>query len=197
MEFGYSAVFLNGVFHYVFHKGNRMRISHGNAGKIKFPIQNFHCFTDNGMLVTQNGNFCRLQHRLTHIHSYAFHNAILYMQLQNLDAAQCFQCHRCFLRQSSFVNIFADTTRSVAAHFPLRAIQIKHSHAKIRSLGRHNQNQSVRANPKMALTHGNCQLFGILHLFCKTVYVNIVIPAALHFCKTHIPSLLFFFPFCM
>ena len=171
---------------YIIHVDNGMRISHGNAGKIKFPIQNFHCFTDNGMLVTQNGDFCRLQHRLTHVHSYAFHNAILYMQLQNLDAAQCFQCHRCFLRQSSFVNIFADTTRSVAAHFPLAAVRVEDAHPAIGPGGHRgaDADDAVRTHGKMPGREPLCKCGNVCgHTGCTAVQIDVIIGTALHLGK--------------
>ena len=83
------------------------------------------------------------------------------------------------------INIFRHTADSVAAHGPSGPVCIVHLHLKISFIRRSDQNQSVRTDAKMSVTDQNGSLLRVRHLLLKTVNIDIIVAAAMHFRKLH------------
>ena len=177
----------NGYFFHIFHRNHRMRISHRKAGhRIIFPAHgNFmlqHIFPQRN-----NRDLCGAEFRRSHLHCHLTDliQILPRLQMNHTVSAAGFDSQRRFSRQPMLVHVFSHTADAVAAHRALRAVGVVHFHRKICCFGCPDQNQPVRADAEMAVTYRFCQPSRTLHPLLHGIYIDIIISAALHFCKTH------------
>ena len=154
-----------------------MRISHGNSGKAVLFSVDRDRFSD-----------FRRRNRTSHIHRYKFHLSILYFHGQVLDPGRSLHVDLRFIYDPVIIGIFSYTADPVSAHGTTGSVQIIHIHLAVGNLRRPDQDQSIRSDPKMAVTDQLCRFAGIRYRLFKTVYINIIISDALHLREFHIFS---------
>ncbi len=136
----------------------------------------------------------QVQDRLIHVDRHLLNlAAAVDCQRQRQHPPAGLDAHRVVLGQAMVKRIFRDAPHPVAAHLPLAAIGVEHAHADVGLVGRQNQDQPVRPDPRMPIRNRNRQARGISYVLGKAVDVNVVVADAVHLGEAHInyPSLVF------
>jgi len=185
---------------------HRMRIAHRHTRHRPFLPADPQGQIDRFFGIDGRRNFRRLQNGLAHIHADSADVVFLVQfqtHCQNTPSGfhtkhrrkRLLPGYRKFMvsgmRPVCFIKIFGQAADAVAAHLGLGAVGVEHPHFYIRRLRRANQNQTVRADPKMAIAHPHRQPAGVFNSLLEAIDINIIIAQPLHFNKFHNPFLRF------
>ena len=177
------------------HKNNRMRISHGNTGHPVLFVIHYDLFVNGLLVFGNNRNLCRRQDRLSHIHTDRFCDAVFHCQVHIFHFSAADNRKLRLICQPLVMHVLRNAADAVSTHLCPRAIRVIHLHLKIRFVRRIDKNHAVAADTKMTVT-GKADKFRLLFLryfFCKSVDINVIIAAALHFCKSDFHKVSFSF----
>jgi hypothetical protein len=72
--------------------------------------------------------------------------AVLEKQLKLFDTAESFNRNFIFIDHIIVIKVFSYASYSVAAHFAFAAVKIEHTHFRVGSIGRTNQNDAIAAD---------------------------------------------------
>ena len=88
------------------------------------------------------------------------------MEIERFDTRECEQAYLCLCCQGSFIEIFSDTPRGIAAHHGFRAVGIEDAHGKVGLRNRRcsDEYESVAANAFMTVAPYDGRYFWIGHV---------------------------------
>ena len=84
------------------------------------------------------------------------------------------------------MGIFCYAADAVSAHFRPCSVCVIHLHLKICFVRRIDKNNAIAADPEMTVA-GKADKFRLLflrYMLRKSIDINVIIPTALHFCKS-------------
>jgi len=166
-------------------KYDGVRIAHADRGQTIMLAENDDGFLHHLRPVKQYGDFVRIKHRPAHIHRHADDGAVFKKQAKRLDAGQRFDGDDILFDQAVIGNILCHATDGVAAHFALAAIQIEHTHFRIRNGAGQNQDHAVASDGKVAGRHLPREVRGVkVERRVEQVDINIIVACAVHFGKS-------------
>ena len=168
------------------HKNNGMGISHRHAGHAVCLILHSDLFIDGLSVFRNNRNLCRRQDRLAHIHTDRFCHAVFHRQIHIFHFSAADNGKPCPIGQSFVMGIFCHAADAVSAHFRPCAVCVIHLHLKICFVRRIDKNNAIAADPEMTVA-GKADKFRLLflrYMLRKSIDINVIIPTALHFCKS-------------
>ena len=167
-----------------------MWIAHGNTGDF-VHLAAHCCFKAHNFVAGERyGDFLRRKLGFAHVHAPRRHFAVFYGKGQALCSAFRFHQDGGFRNKPVVEQKFSHTANGVAAHFRARTVGIVHLHAKICDVRRADEHQTVPADAEVAVGQADGRGRRIGHRLGEAVDIDIVIAAALHFCKLHFGHLL-------
>ncbi len=123
--------------------------------------------------------------RRAHVDLHALHLVPNNFQREREHAVAGLDAHGIAPGQTMIEGILGDAPDSVAAHFRLAAVGVEHAHPHVGTIGRKNEDESVRADSKMPIGHFLRRRGRIAHALGKAVHIDIVIAETLHFGESH------------
>ena len=179
------------------HKHNKMRVSHRNGRPVEEELLliRFIIRTHNGRLpqnqrlvhenimISDHRNHTGTCFRLSHINLCFRHLTVINDKVNGFNTAQRFNGNRILVSQMIIIYVLCHAADPVSAHLSFRTVSIKHTHFKIGHFRRTDQNQSVASYTIMIPAYVSCHCFRIGHFLLCTIYVNIIVSAAMHFGK--------------
>jgi hypothetical protein len=117
-------------------------------------------------------------------------------EMQIFNARKSFERYVAFLRVMMVVNILTHTTRAVATHLRFRTVGIENAHFKIGIIRGKNHYDSVTTYAAMPVTEParyfsqavivvDKRTVGPSETAIHTIYIDVVVAKAMHFCKFH------------
>ena len=169
---------------HVIYKNNAMRISHGNTGQRIVLAANLRRERNNTLSRQPHRNTGRFENRLAHIHFNGTNKAVLYLQTERLDTAECINPQRFLFGNAAFIDIAADTADSVPAHHGAGTIRVVQIHHGVSVFCGADQDQSIGTDSEMTVAQPSGQRGRIRgNRFFKTIDINIIIADAMHLCE--------------
>ena len=108
-----------------------------------------------------------------------------------LPAQQLYAVVRVNVQHFFFAAVVAQplghAANAVAAHNPPASVRVEHLHAGIRAggNGRADANHAIRPDGQVPTGQPSCQFWNIIPQAAALVQINIIVAAAMHFCKLH------------
>ena len=177
--------------HGIIHVSNAVRIAGVHGRDDPCFSEHIDRLLEESLPRCRDRDLLRPKLRTAHAHAHSLDRAVGHIQPERLDAGACLDRELGLIRQAAVMDIFAHAADGVAAHLGARAVGIVHFHAKIRDLRRADQHEPVAADAEMAIRQPDCRTRRIGHSLGEAVDIDIVIAAALHFCKLHMQHLQF------
>ena len=160
-----------------------MRVAHRKAGDFIDAARHLCLSSDHLLLRQIYRYFCAFQAGRAHIYPCALYLSVILQQPYGLDAAERFNRHFQLVDNALVMQVFGHAPDGVPAHFALAAVPVEHAHLRIRHLRRANQHHAVSADADMAVCQLHAQPRRVADGLVKTVEIDIVVAAALHFHK--------------
>ena len=166
---------------HVVHPGHTVGVAHGNTGH--GPVFSIHvqgAAHHRAIAQAPAGDLLRQKARLAHLHL---------PPAVPLPAQQLYAVVRVNVQHFFFAAVVAQplghTANAVAAHNPPASVRVEHLHAGIRTggNGRADANHAIRPDGQVPTGQPSCQFWNIIPQAAALVQINIIVAAAMHFCK--------------
>ena len=99
------------------------------------------------------------------------------------DAALCLDGKFRLLHDPVVVEIFPHAADGVAAHIPLAAVRIEHTHLCVRNFAGADEDDAVPADPLVPVRKAHRRAGRIGKLFLQAIEIDIIVARTVHFCK--------------
>ena len=164
---------------------HRVGVAHGHAGHHPLFSAYRHRLTDDRVAHAHHRDGVRLYRGSTHVHLDPGDHAILHRQIQVLHPALGLYGDGGLVGQALVIAELGHAADAVAAHGALTAIGVVHGHAEIRLVGGADEDEPIGANAKVPVAELQRHAVWVWQGLLGTVHIDIVIAAAVHFCKFH------------
>ncbi len=105
------------------------------------------------------------------------------MELQSLDARECFECDIGLMGQSVVVDIFSDASCTVAAHTCFGAVGVEYAHLEVGYVGWEYEYYAVGAYAGVRSAHFYGEVCQIAGRRCQAIDVDVIIAYTMHLSK--------------
>ncbi len=163
-----------------------MRVAHRYGGDLERALADLDRHVNRRVARQERGDNGGVENGRAHVDADAFHPPAVDLEIEGEDAASCLDRQLLFRGNTMVEKVLGDAANAVAAHFAFRAVGVEHSHFRVGAFGRHDHDEAVAADARMAVAHGEGERDGVTRwALVEGADIHVIVADSVHLGEAH------------